>query len=318
MKHKVLIVGLGKIALGFDLIGSEDEIFSHTKAFLNNGSFDLVGGVDSEKNRRDEFEIFSGKKAFANIDDAFNYCDSVDVISICTPTHVRLPVFLDILKFKPKLVIVEKPISSSVEEALEIKSIAAANGIKLYINYMRRVEPCFVELKNSLFGTDDVSSVIVHYTNGLFTNASHFINLMLFFFKKPSSIIVLDRQKTNNDYAAHFIMKYDGFSVYFVTHKNIDYSLGELDIVCNRKRYCIYDWGFKAKFFESVQDPLFPELKTLKEANSIRYPQMNVYMKHVVEHIGGMLLRGDEYCDVEDAVATTEICEYIKNASVSI
>lgn len=318
MRHKVLIVGLGKIALGFDLSGNEDEVFSHTKAFLNNDAFELIGGVDGEKNRRDEFEAFSGKKAFATLDEAFDYCGFVDVISICTPTHVRLPVFLDILKFKPRLVIIEKPISSSVEEALEIKNIADANKIKLYINYMRRVEPCFAELKKRLFDAGDVSNIVVHYTNGLFTNASHFINLMLFFFKKPSSIMVLDIQKTNSDYAADFIMKYDGFSVYFATHKNIDYSLGEVDIICNNRRYCIYDWGFNVKFFESAKDPLFPELKALKETDDFEYPQMNVYMKHVAGHIKKMLLCEYEYGDVEDAIATTEICEYIKNASLSI
>lgn len=318
MRSKVLIVGLGKIALGFDLSGNEDEIFSHTKAFLNNDSFDLIGGVDGEKNRRDEFEAFCNKKAFATLDEAFDYCASVDVISICTPTHLRLPIFLDILKFKPKLVMIEKPISSTVKEALEIKNIAAANGIKLYINYMRRVEPCFVELKKRLFDAGDVSNIVVHYTNGLFTNASHFINLMLFFFKKPSSIIVLDIKKTDNDYASDFIMKYDRFSVYFATHKNIDYSLGEVDIICSNRRYCIYDWGFNARFFESVQDPLFPELKALKETDDFEYPQMNVYMKHVVEHVDNMLSCEYEYSDVDDAIATTEICEYIKNATLSV
>ena len=69
MSYSVLIIGLGKIALGFDLDSAQNNIFSHTKAFLSNDAFELVGGVDVAVERRVEFEEYSGKSSFASVDE---------------------------------------------------------------------------------------------------------------------------------------------------------------------------------------------------------------------------------------------------------
>lgn len=317
MKHSVLLIGLGKIALGFDLGNNENEIFSHTKAFMRHDSFDLLSGVDQSEDRRKEFETFSTKKAFSTTDEVYEHYKFADVVSICTPTELRLSVFLNILKFNPKLVIIEKPLASTAVEANEILAIAEKHGVKLYVNYMRRVEPCFTEIKNKL-SNETVSKIIINYTNGLFTNASHFINLMLYYFGRPSSISLISKEKLNYDYAADFILKYEHFNVYFITHRKIDYSLGELDIICDNERYYLYDWGFKAKFYKATEDPLFPTLKMLTETNEIKAPQMNIYMEHVANHIDKMLTKEYSLDDVKDAIITTEICEYIKDAALSV
>lgn len=316
-QHRVLIIGLGKIALGFDLGNNENETFSHTKAFMKHPAFELLGGVDQSEDRRNEFTNFSHAKTFSSIDEAYEAYPYADVISICTPTQLRLSIFLDILKFDPKLVIIEKPLASSATEAEEILAVAQKHGIKLYVNYMRRVEPCFTEIKTKLTH-EKISKIIVHYTNGLFTNASHFINLMLYYFGRPDAISVISREKTANDYAADFVLKYNHFNAFFIAHHKTGHSLGELDIICDDERYDIYDWGFQAKFFKATEDPLFPELKTLTQTDDMIAPRMDIYMEHVTDHVEKMLAQNYTLDDVNDAIATTEICEYVKNAALSV
>ena len=318
MSYSVLIIGLGKIALGFDLDSAQNNIFSHTKAFLSNDAFELVGGVDVAVERRVEFEEYSGKSSFASVDEAFCFCPKIDVISICTPSDYRLSVFMEILKFNPKLVLIEKPIALDLSEALQIKQVAEKHKIKLFVNYIRRVEPYYASLADVFDGKFILpSKVIVHYTGGLFTNASHFINLMLFYFGRPYSIFTIDVKPLKSDYSADFIMHYDDFKIIFVGHTDIEYSLGEIDIVCLSSRYLIYDWGFKTKTYELAVDPMFPDLKTLNKAKCQPIVAMNVYMKHSVDHMQKLLEAGCASDDLNDAIATTEICEYIKNATES-
>ena len=56
MENKVLIVGLGQIGLQYDLHLKQDEFtLTHSRAFSLHKNFNLLAGVDNDKEQRDIF-----------------------------------------------------------------------------------------------------------------------------------------------------------------------------------------------------------------------------------------------------------------------
>ena len=57
MVNKCLIIGLGQIGMGYDFnLEPAHYILSHAQAFSEHPEFELVGGVDSNKQRCIDFE----------------------------------------------------------------------------------------------------------------------------------------------------------------------------------------------------------------------------------------------------------------------
>ncbi len=315
MKFSSIVIGLGNIGLTFDLEGDKNTIFSHTKAYMKSNNFNLIAGIDKDQKKQNEFKEYSSAKTFSDINSFKKEFKQVDVISICTPTHIRLSLFKEVLTLNPKLIIIEKPIATTIKEANEIKELASRRKIKLYINYMRRVEPFFMNIKNTLQSTN-VKSITVNYTNGLYTNASHFIDLMHYFFGMEKKIQLISLQKMEKDYNATFVLYYENFHVVFIGLDNLDYSLGTVDIIQKDSRILIKDWGFEVDYFDSVEDPLFPELKMLQKKELELYPNMQEYMSYVMKHIYN-ILNDDEsiISSIDSSIETLTSCEEIKNAS---
>ena len=79
MSTGTLIVGLGRIGMGYDAEGDGDSsVRSHARAFGSHPAFHLVGGVDPDPRRRQRFERELGPRAFPDLDAA---CTSAPISS---------------------------------------------------------------------------------------------------------------------------------------------------------------------------------------------------------------------------------------------
>jgi len=72
--------------------------------------------------------------------------EKLDIVSIVVPTSLHKKVACDVLK-KGVNVLLEKPISGTVEDALEIINIAKENNVKLAIGHIERFNPAVIKLK---------------------------------------------------------------------------------------------------------------------------------------------------------------------------
>jgi hypothetical protein len=65
MSHSVLLVGLGRIGVGFDIgLDGQKHISTHARAFSLHPKFQLIGGVDPDLQSRQMFERNYQCKAF--------------------------------------------------------------------------------------------------------------------------------------------------------------------------------------------------------------------------------------------------------------
>ena len=92
----------------------------HVKHFCSINGINFLGLFDTNTNQANAISKKFKVKAFENID---NLIDSVDAVSIVTPTTYHASVAEKCIK-KKKHVFIEKPITSTIEEADKLLALA--------------------------------------------------------------------------------------------------------------------------------------------------------------------------------------------------
>jgi predicted dehydrogenase len=148
--YSTIVVGLGRIGLGYDLASASDEVFSHTKALLRHPSFTLIAGVDKHVDRRKDFSSFTGLQAYQSCQEALEKSQTVDICVVATPSKDRMNAIREALQLEPRFLVLEKPLALTLEEGREIVDLIRQRKIGAYVNYIRRADPAVLAL-SSLF-----------------------------------------------------------------------------------------------------------------------------------------------------------------------
>ncbi len=127
---KAIVIGLG-------LIGSDYGEQSHAGVYKASDRIELVAGIDTDAERRERFEQRWKVPAFFGI----GPWPPIDVVSICTPSDVRIPVIEQALKLRPKAIWCEKPLAETVADGEEIVKLCRDAKVALQVNFQRRFDP---------------------------------------------------------------------------------------------------------------------------------------------------------------------------------
>lgn len=126
------VVGVGQ--MGRYHVGVYAELFD----------VDLVGVADIHAGRAREIAQKYNTKAYT---DYRALLDQVDVVSIAVPTSLHYPIAKDFLTAGVH-VLLEKPITHSMEEARDLFRLAQEHGVVLHIGHVERFNGAVQELKN--------------------------------------------------------------------------------------------------------------------------------------------------------------------------
>lgn len=124
------VVGLG--AIGQHHVRIYSELDCH-----------LEGVVDIDQARAEQLADKYCTKCYKS---HFDLIDKVDAISLAVPTSLHFPIVCDFLK-QGVHCLVEKPIASSVAEAVEMSSMAKKHRAKLMVGHIERFNPAVLKLK---------------------------------------------------------------------------------------------------------------------------------------------------------------------------
>ncbi len=138
---KAVVIGLG-------LIGSDYGEQSHAGVYRASDRIELVAGIDTDAERRERFETQWKVPAFFGI----GPWPSIDVVSICTPSDVRIPVIEQALKLRPKAIWCEKPLAETVAGGEEIVKLCRDAKVALQVNFQRRFDPLHRRVKDADLG----------------------------------------------------------------------------------------------------------------------------------------------------------------------
>jgi predicted dehydrogenase len=190
-KHRVLIIGLGRIGLQYDYDKPKDQFaLTHSRAFSQHPAFELVGAVDIREENRRSFAAQYVAPAFADIESAMKTTQPA-VVVLATPTAEHQRHLEQVFAWgKVRAVLCEKPISASKQSAEEMLELCARMQSTMYVNYMRRADVTVEEIKARLADGRIQGPVRgqIWYSRGLFNSASHFVNLLEYIFGEVKEV----------------------------------------------------------------------------------------------------------------------------------
>lgn len=111
----------------------------HLRLLKEIEAFELVGFYDLNKEVSKKVSEEIGIPFFENLDDLIDACDAIDIV---TPTLSHYDCAVKALK-KSKHVFIEKPITSTVEEAKDLIGLAEEARVQVQVGHVERFNPAF-------------------------------------------------------------------------------------------------------------------------------------------------------------------------------
>lgn len=183
-KVSTVLVGLGKIGIGYDLAENEflkGQTYTHLKAISENENFVVETLIDTNP------LVLKKISNLFNIDISLGKLSTLaskgfDLLIIACPTANHLEVLRSVVAAaKFDYLLIEKPVGISSLECLEIQEFTEKNGIEVFVNYFRRYLRTTNEVKTYLSSIHKgafLSAQIKSY--GTLSNIfSHFIDLSI-------------------------------------------------------------------------------------------------------------------------------------------
>jgi len=182
-KYKTIIIGLGGQGCLADGLGSgnEDKIISFANAIIKHDGFELVGGCDIDQDKRNNAERYWGMKTF----NSFIDCDKhFDVAVVATSDNCHFEILKQLVDYRPKLILCEKPICTDLKQAREIVELYKAKEIPILVNYTRNFLPYYEDLKQR-YNSGEFGKIVsanVVFNRGWKHTATHAISFLEWFF----------------------------------------------------------------------------------------------------------------------------------------
>lgn len=135
-KHRLLIIGIGSIGE------------RHLRCFQNTGRCELAFCETFDERRADVAERYQIEHAYASLDDALSDRE-FDAALIATPAPTHIPFATRLAQMGLQLLI-EKPLSISMDGVDELARIVEEKSLTVAIGYMFRAHPGIMKLKAAI------------------------------------------------------------------------------------------------------------------------------------------------------------------------
>jgi len=198
-KVRTFLVGLGAIGMGYDFDHEHNLGITHARATQMHPNFDLVGAFDKDELKRRKFELKYPAPIFDKLQDGIR-ATCPDMVVVAVPTEHHLDVVRSIIEtWVPQIILCEKPLAYTTQDASEIMNLTQRNGVSVFVNYFRNSDPEIFEIRNliekKIFLQPFEGRCL--YSKGTLNTASHFLNLLDIIFGMP--IALSSKMKFDND-----------------------------------------------------------------------------------------------------------------------
>ena len=294
MSENCIIIGLGQIGMGYDLLlENKKVIYTHAKAFSNHSYFELVGAVDPVKSKRDLFKKYYSRPSYSTISSAYQE-QKASVVVIASPTSQHLLAIKEVLTYStPKLILCEKPLAYNLIEAREIVKICKNAGVTLLVNYIRRADPGVIEIKKRIESGKITMPIkgVVWYSKGFLNNGSHFFNLLEFWLGAFIKARILNRGRLwdNKDPEPDVQVEFEQGEVIFISAWEEAFSHYTIELLSPSGRLRYEQEGNSITWQSPHDDPNFSGYQSLKITPEILENDMNYYQRNVVGEIANFI-----------------------------
>jgi predicted dehydrogenase len=312
---KCIVIGLGSIGMRYDLLTLDDTIIqTHTRAIELHPEFELIGAVDPAAELQHFFEYKFKKPAFATVQSALQQL-CPDIVVISCPTVYHCSVIKEVINYsKPCLILCEKPLSYSLDEAEEIVKICEQAGIKLIVNYIRRSDVGVIEIKRRIADREIKGPFkgVCYYSKGFLHNGSHFFNLFQFWLGDILNHKILNNGPNlgPNDSEPDLFVSFDYGDIIFLSTWNESFAHHNIELVSQSGKLN-YQFGGSLITWQASN------IDTVTSINEIEIIPNEIfrYQWNVLDNIAKMLTGKESFslCNDKEAFQTLKQMNSIIN-----
>jgi len=177
---RVAIIGCGMIGTEWDRTTPDDAPpLTHARAFSEHANAQLVALCDSDGVRaRSAAQYWQVAHAYTNPRQLFTE-QNIDVAVVAASSESRWAIIEPALAAGVKVLVIEKPLATTLEESRRLVAEIDAAGARSVVNYSRNWDLSIREIKDKIAAgaMGKVQRVVATYGKGICNNASHLIDL---------------------------------------------------------------------------------------------------------------------------------------------
>lgn len=183
MSVNVAIVGCGLIGTQWDAEAPPASYsLTHANGFSKHPQARLAALCDQDLARAQQAAQRWGAAAAYDDPRAMFGAQQVDIAVVAASSAARWSVVEPALAAGVKVLVIEKPLATTLAESRRLAQAVAAAGVKSIVNFSRRWDPAMRELRERIRsgGLGDIQRFNATYGKGIANNGSHMIDLVGF------------------------------------------------------------------------------------------------------------------------------------------
>lgn len=311
------IIGAGGIAVGYD--SPHDRLFlTHAHALTRNKRILCVGVFDVDSKAAKRAEIKWKIPAIETFGCLLE--KKPDIIFVCVPDEKHYDVLLKVLEYRPKLVVCEKPLTTSVVLSNKIIKAYRDACVTLAVNYQRRYDSTIIRLKRQIQEnkTGQLLTASLIYSKGILHNGSHGIDIFRYLLGEVRRLVVLRKtiDFVRSDPTVDGVLVFENGTVHLMGGNENSFSVFEVDMLFERVRMRLTEGGMNYQCFRPKQDQFYRGFKSLSGAENGKtslgmalWEMVNGLIAHLDN---GLPLR----ISAEEALKTQQVCELLAKVPI--
>jgi len=299
---RAAVVGAGSIGARLDDPETAEPL-THAGGYKAAG-FDLVAFADCNEQARAQAARW-GCAFYRDLDEMMRV-RRPDVLSFAVPTSERPALLQQVLEYRPRVVVAEKPLAPSSAEGAQIVAAYRNAGVPLIVNYTRRFTPLWQRMRGA-----DAMCGMIRYAKGVRHNGTHAIDLCRMLFGECLESRPLGKKYDYwpDDPTVTAFLKFERCpDVYLQALDERCFTLFEVDIITVSSRIVVDSDGGRLRRFELREGVGIPPGKRLVEIDPQETGAASA-MINLMRHVRDVLEGAEPLCTGEDAVAAQRIAE---------
>lgn len=327
--YKAVVIGAGEIGALLEQDVHRVKPASHAGAYSMNKKTVLSGIVDSDKKKlRVAGKIFPHIDLYSSAEECLHSV-SPDIVSIATGAETHEAIASLCIQHQIPIVILEKPVSLSLESAMRIRAIAKKSRTIFILNHQRRFFALFSLLKKKLdegkFG--HIQQVTAYYNNGLFNNGTHIIDALRFLLSDEvdwveGSLNKIGAPNIKGDVSVDGLVHFKRGTTVALQSFGSDYAIHELHLFGSKGACKVKRYGFEFEWMRLKPSDIFTGYKelVLEKKEVVKTSMLEGVVSHAVSLLKNSALKNVSTLDdgVRDMIVLDGLKRSAKQGGVRI
>src|SRR5688572_15329334 len=319
---RAAVIGCGKIGSEFSDDPRVKGIYSHAGAYAASSRIELAAVCDADPLRSERCaRRWNLRKGYTDVAELMAE-EKPEIVSVCTPDDTHVEILQRVLASPyVKGILAEKPLAMTASDGAEIASAAAAKGVVLALNYIRRYAAGHRAIK-SLLASDamgDIQSVAGLYSGGLLHNGSHWLDASRWLVGEIVAVQSFPRDHpcSPGDFSADVRLEFASGATGFLQACRSDaFGIFEFDIIGMSGRVRFVDSGHLIHTFSVGDSPYYSGYRALLRRDELPGGVENVMVNAVEDLVTCVADGGVPQCSGSDGVAALRVVEAIRRSAL--